>query len=195
MSSSTVGAVSDSWASIDLWLTENAPDLLDTFGQGADAEAIMAAETALGIQFPADFKKSVEIRDGQQSDILIGFVEASEFLSLERILDEWRVWKDLYDSGEFKDCASEPTGPIKTDWWNPKWIPFTYDGSGNHLCLDLDPASGGAVGQIITMWHDDAERKVIAPNFQTWLHQVANSLQSGDLVFSDEYNGIVSKDD
>jgi cell wall assembly regulator SMI1 len=181
-SSPTVGSVSDSWASIDLWLAENAPDLLETFGEGADAQAIGAAEQALGIQFPADFKKSVEIRDGQ-SDITIGFVEASEFLSLERILDEW------------KDCASEPTGPIKSDWWNPKWIPFTYDGSGNHLCLDLDPASGAEVGQVITMWHDDAERKVVAPSFQTWLHQVANSLQTGDLVFSDEYNGIVSKED
>jgi cell wall assembly regulator SMI1 len=61
--------------------------------------------------------------------------------------------------------------------------------------LDLDPASGGAIGQIITMWHDDAERKVLAPSFQVWLHQVASSLQSGDLVFSDDYNGIVSKDD
>jgi cell wall assembly regulator SMI1 len=57
---------------------------------------------------------------------------------------------------------------VRDDWWNPRWIPFTHDGGGNHLCLDLDPAEGGAVGQVISMWHDSGERAVQGHSFGEW---------------------------
>jgi cell wall assembly regulator SMI1 len=123
-------------------------------------------------------------------------INAREFLSLERIRDEWQVWKDLLDSGDFEGSASEPTGPgIKTDWWSPGWIPLTYDGSGNHDCLDLDPAPGGTAGQIIEFWHDDAERRILAPGFRDWLEQLAGGLEAGEYVLSDEYGGLVRRDE
>jgi cell wall assembly regulator SMI1 len=110
-------------------------------------------------------------------------------------MDEWRVWKELLDGGDFDDSSSKPDGPIQTDWWNPKWIPLSYNGSGDHHCLDLDPAPGGQVGQIITVWHDWEHREVIASNFQAWLEQFADDLESGKYSVSEEYGGLVKLDE
>ena len=45
------------------------------------------------------------------------------------------------------------------------------------------------------MWHDDADRSIIAPSFGAWLKQYADGLESGQLIFSRKYNGIVRQDD
>ncbi len=66
---------------------------------------------------------------------------------------------------------------------------------GNHDCLDLNPADGGTVGQIITMWHDDDARKLVAPSFRDWLKQYAEGLASGQFVYSEEYGSVVDVND
>ena len=58
-------------------------------------------------------------------------------------------------------------------WWSPRWIPLTGNGAGDHLCVDLDPAPGGAPGQVITMWHMDDVREVKAAGWAAWLEGVA----------------------
>jgi len=50
------------------------------------------------------------------------------------------------------------------------------------ICLDFDPAPGGAVGQMIVFWHVHSERKVLAPNFRTWLADFATDLEQGKYV-------------
>ena len=88
-----------------------------------------------------------------------------EWLSVRRIIEEYRIWKQLYEEGLFAEddgtpfgCEPEDAG-IKPDFcWNPKWIPLTADGGGNGKMIDLDPTGNGTVGQIIQMWHDDPIR-------------------------------------
>ncbi len=58
-----------------------------------------------------------------------GFMDAWEFLSLSRMLDEWRIWKGLLDGGDLAGAKSEPEEGVaddSDDWWNPKWVPLTY---------------------------------------------------------------------
>ena len=68
-----------------------------------------------------------------------------EFLSCEEIVSQGKTWKELLDGGDFKDTFYGSDDGIKNDWWNPKWIPFAHNGGGDHLCLDLDPASSGTL--------------------------------------------------
>ncbi|MBD2107992.1 SMI1/KNR4 family protein [Nodosilinea sp. FACHB-13] len=184
----------DLWNRLEAWLTINAPALLETLQSGATEEQIIQTEAFLSIQFPDDFKAAYRIHNGQV-DYADGFIDAREFLSLERIQDEWKVWKDLLDSGDFNDYKSDPRGPVKDDWWNAKWIPITHDGSGNHDCLDLNPAKGGCVGQIIDFWHDEATREVKADNFDLWFAAFVEGCETGKYVYSDEYDGIVNAQD
>ncbi len=187
------------WTQIETWLMANAPSLLDLIQPGASDAQISELESLLSIQLPEDVRSSYRIHNGQVPHTY-GLISGLEFLSLERIKDEWLVWKELLDSGTFadedgQDQGSEPAPGICNVWWSLRWIPLTYDGSGNHDCLDLNPAEGGIVGQIITMWHDDPVREIVAPSFRDWLMQHAEGLASGKLIFSEEDNCIVNADD
>lgn len=173
----------DLWNRIDSWLEANAPSLLSQLQPGATEAAIQKAEAFLGVEFPEDVKASYRIHNGQSGGS--NLIYAWELLSLERTLEEWQVWQELFAQGEFEFSESQPRGPIRTYWWNPFWIPLTDNGAGDHHCLDLDPAPGGEVGQIIAVWHNYPDRYVIANSFQTWLEKFADDLQAGKYIFAD----------
>jgi cell wall assembly regulator SMI1 len=189
----SVSVIGDIWQRIDKWLGINATEVLHMLQPGASEAEIRETEEFLSVEFPDDVKDSYLIHNGQSSSN-IGIINGLEFLSLRRIREEWTNWKDLSDSGDFEGWESEPEKQIRADWWNSKWIPLTHDWGGNHECLDLAPTQYGNVGQIISMWHDDAKREVIAENFSAWLEQFANDLEAGRYAFSEEY-GLVIIDD
>lgn len=187
--------VEETWAMIEAWCAKHAPDVLQSLNGPASEEAIAETERELEIQFPMDFRNSLLIHDGQTFDspwMLYGW----ELLSLERIKSERAVWKGLLDSGDFDGIDSDADGEhIRTDWWHADWVPITYSGSGDHHVLDLAPAAGGQFGQVFRMWHDDGERLLMGSSFADFLARYAGALASGDLVYSDDYEAIVSKDE
>lgn len=150
-------------------------------------------EDHLEVQLPSEFVSFLKIHNGQNSNSE-GLLDAEQLLSTERIAQEWAVWKELLDKGTFIGIYSDPAGGVKNDWWNPKWIPITYDGSGNHYCIDLDPASTGTSGQIIRMWHDEGTRELVAPSFKVWISQYLAELKNGQYIYSEEYGGIIDKE-
>ena len=182
------------WKRMKDWLNANAPHIIDDLNAPADNEALMTLEKQLNVALPESYKAFLKIHNGQDRDSE-GLIETEELLSSDRILEEWRVWKDLLDSGDFDDSESAPDEGVKNDWWNVRWIPITYDGSGNHYCIDLDPAPGGTEGQIIRMWHDSGERELLAESFEEWLKNYVDQWEEGDYVYSEDWAGIINKDD
>jgi cell wall assembly regulator SMI1 len=203
------------WERIDSWLKVNAPKVFDTLQLGASDSQIEAVEHALSIQLPEDVKASYRIHNGEQltSDYRL-IPELQEFLSLERIQAEWKSQKEVLDSvaaeyvfsphelqalkelfgEEYRENRSIADPGIRSDfcWWYLQWIPLTCSSSGDHYCLDLAPSEGGTVGQIITWFHDDGQRSILAPSFRNWLEDYAAKLESGEYVFSEKHNGIVT---
>lgn len=182
------------WSRIDNWIQKEAPALAADINGPATANEIKDLEEYLRVEFPESFKEFYRIHDAQKAHA-DGIMNAEEFLSLERIKDEWTVWNDLLKGGDFEGITSTPVKGIKNDWWNAKWIPLTYDGGGNHICLDLDPAEGGNYGQMIRMWHDDDTRELIAPSFEAWIKTYVEDLEKGEYVYSDDYGGLIRKDE
>ncbi|MCM3628428.1 SMI1/KNR4 family protein [Paenibacillus glycanilyticus] len=178
------------WDRMETWLKENAPEVLTDLHPGASESEISHLEEAVGFELPSELKESLRIHNGQSGDsqwLIAGW----ELLSTERILEEWQVWKDLYDSGSFEDWAIEAQDGVANVWWQPAWLPLTYDGSGNHHCIDLSPAHGGSRGQIITMWHDSGERDIAAINYTQWFEHLVSTFEKNDAehVFdSGEFN-------
>ena len=72
---------------------------------------------------------------------------------------------------------------------------MTYSGSGDHHCIDLSPGPKGNAGQIIEMWHDEGARPVVAESFRAWMTAFADDLENDELVLSDEYGGLVRRED
>lgn len=180
-------------------LLQDDPEVGECFNAGASDADFAALEALIGASLPEDFKSLYRSYNGQTDEAGYLF-DAEEWLSLERIADEWQIWKDLYDDGTFaengEDQGSEPDDPaIEVVWWSPMWIPFTYDGSGNHLCVDLAPTESGTVGQVVRMWHDDSERSLEAKSFGAWIEQYVTALEAGEYVYSEEYGSIINVED
>ena len=168
------------WERIEAWLKINDPEILNCLEPGATQAEIENTAAILGGKFPEDFKASYRIHNGLEKRNY-SWIDSWKFLGLERIIEEWKVWKELFDAGEFDDpeCFSsycELDRVIKINyWWNPKWIPITYDGAGNH-------------GQIITLWHDCDDRELVAVNFRSWLEKIAEELENGVYIYNEKYN-------
>lgn len=162
--------VAQSWSRLDPWLAAHPKEIPSGLNPGASEDDIRSLEAALEMKLPADFIESLKIHDGQPG-IAGDFFDGDSLLPARRIVSAWNVWRKLVTSDDFDDCGAEPDDGIKDDWYNPKWIPFTSDGMGNHLCLDLDPAEGGTPGQVIRVWHDDGERTLVARSFREWLYR------------------------
>lgn len=164
------------WKQIEAWLEEHAPRALQDLNEGATAKEIGAAEKLLGVELPEDVQASYRIHDGQIGGApLMG---EWQLLSLKLMKSRWKILKGSYDKGKFEESVVKPVGPVKAEWWNPQWIPIAYNGAGDLYCLDFDPAPKGKVGQIISFWHVDDKREVIAPGFRAWLKEYAADLKA-----------------
>jgi len=165
------------------------PQFKSYLAAGASEAEISASEQAVACEFPADLRYLLTLHNGSN---LYQVLPGWELFSADRISDEWSVWSELYDD-QFKpdgyDCA--PTGPIRGDeWWRLRWIPFCGDGGGNHLCVDMEPADGGAVGQVITMWHDAPNRDVAAMSLTELIEKLADDLEAGVLTWDEDRDGV-----
>lgn len=170
------------WERLENWLKVHAPDVLNDLNPGASESDLLALETALGVILPEDLKDSLRIHNGQSGKsqwLIAGW----ELLSTKRILNEWEVWKDLNDGETFKDFDVDSQKGVANVWWQPAWIPLTYNGCGDHHCLDLAPTFEGKNGQIISMWHDWEERKVLAENYKQWFDQLVRTFESNDAEY------------
>jgi cell wall assembly regulator SMI1 len=161
---------------------------------GSPAADIDAAQAAIKLTFPADLRHLLTRHagsiDGYQ--VLPGW----ELFSPARIADEWKIWKELRRDEFVPDnirCA--PEGPIRGDeWWRLGWIPFCGDGGGNHLCLDMEPAPGGQAGQVISMWHDDPARVLIAGSLTEFIEIIARDAEAGLLAWDEKWGGVAAAD-
>ena len=77
------------------------------------------------------------------------------FLSLDEVLNEWRVWKRIEEE-EFLnfDAFLIPAKCIKETYVNYKWIPISKDYGGNNIGIDVDPDEKGEMGQVINFGRD-----------------------------------------
>lgn len=181
------------WKRFEEWLAINWQEGLSVLNPPATEIEIASLEETIGVSLPKGFKDCLRVHNGQSG--FLGLFDGTEFLSTQEIMSQWNVWNDLLTSGDFEGIESEPQRGIRKDWWNTRWIPFTHNGGGDHLCIDLAPDLAGRAGQVITMWHDMGERELKAPSFEEWFEEYVEAVIAGEFVYSKDYGGIVSKDD
>jgi cell wall assembly regulator SMI1 len=179
------------WRRYTAAATKAHPNFMSYLNKGATADDIAALEAAVGTQVSPDLRHLLSLHNGcLEAFVLPGW----ELFSAQRIVDEWKIWEELYRT-QFKPEGETclPSGPICSDeWWRLKWIPFCGDGGGNHLCIDMEPARGGTIGQVITMWHDEPTRALIAPSLTAFIEQIAADFEQGKLVWDEDWGGVNS---
>ncbi len=192
------------WQRIESWLRDAAPKRF-RLTPGASEGEIRAAESTIGCHLPEDVRESYRVHNGSNR---IWLVEQGYLMPLEPphdlprrqrvlfrgVVESWQAMQEMLARGYFDTPGgrSRPKGPIKKDWWNPRWIPITDNQCGDSLGLDMDPAKGGQVGQVISWWHERGLIRVLATNLRSWLSGVADDLEAGRCRF-DERAGAILK--
>ena len=180
------------WERIHDWLAVNAPQVLENLRPGANDEEIYRAEAFFGVEFPEDFKLSYRVHNGQEEECCSLFPYL-EFLSLQNVIKISEKWQN-YSDDNFRCDPEDIFEGIWNGWWNPNWIPFTNESNGACQCVDLAPAAGGNVGQIIIVEWQEPTRGLMASNFRVYLETFAEELERGEYRFSKGY-GLVYLDD
>lgn len=181
------------WSRIEVWLAGHLPALQEDLQPGATADQLDEVEQVLGVQFPEAMRAAYQIHNGQFGDAapLMG---EWQLLSLEDLQGQWELMQDLQiENPIFLPSPATVPSPVRAEWWNSKWIPIAYNGAGDLMCVDLDPAPSGEVGQVITFWHTEPERLLVASSFQVWLQQFADALDQGDFVVEEDGLVLVSE--
>jgi cell wall assembly regulator SMI1 len=163
---------------------------------GASARAISQAEVVMGIEFPDDFRRLLLRHDGSGNYFIspykVGGGEQS-FLALKDVTATWKgmveIGADFEKDGEF----GEQIGPIKQSYWNKRWIPFTENGCGDNIFIDLDPAESGSPGQVVDWWHEGGVSTFQSSNVREWLNEVVEQVKIGVYKFGNTWGSSPPK--
>jgi cell wall assembly regulator SMI1 len=192
-------ALEDTWDRIRSWLAANASEVLASLAPPATDAQLHAADSAMGVELPAEVRACYRIHNGQRPVLtprpshpprrsVPAFLYGDDWLSLDKMVEHWRMMKGLLDDEVFKHPGL-PRGPVRPVWWDPCWLPLTENHSGYMKCLDLAPTAGGRVGQILWWCHDDPSRGVAALSFGAWLAAFAEKLEAGEYTTAPDVYG------
>jgi cell wall assembly regulator SMI1 len=168
-----IARMHQAWKRIENHLLERDPDALAALRPAAPVDAIREAEAKLGVSFPKELTASLLVHDGQDTGTLF---DGWSLLGVADILEHHGLITHLLDAGEFADCRTRTDKRVREGWYRRGWLPVLSDGFGNLLCVDTEPSERGKVGQLVTFWHDDERRPVVAASLDAWLKKAAREL-------------------
>ncbi|MBO2011105.1 SMI1/KNR4 family protein [Hymenobacter negativus] len=158
-------------ARLDALLQQYRPAYYAQLAPPAPAAALAAFETEFQLKLPLELHQWFGWHDGQAPicfDSLVGFYSLP---SLDDMADTMRINCELLADGDFVP-----------NWWRPGWLPFATNGSGDHLCLDLEGTFTGQPGQLIEHWHDYEARTVVFPSVAAWLAAMVQAYETAALT-------------
>jgi cell wall assembly regulator SMI1 len=170
-------------ARLDDWYESHLPFDKYVFNRPAKDTEIDAFERVVGLKMPPSYRQLYRWHDGEEDDRW-GHIYGLPLLSLHEAASQWKAWNHVLagiggDPYEIRGGAWPP-GAVDPAYINPRWIPLTHDGSGNHIGLDFDPWPGGRRGQVILYGRDEDVKAVVAESLGTFLNWIAGLLESGN---------------
>jgi cell wall assembly regulator SMI1/tetratricopeptide (TPR) repeat protein len=172
------------WDRVEAALHQMEPGLADALHPPASADAL-AELSRLGL--PPAWLSLYARHDGQTADLDALFGDWF-FLPIRAtqpgpnaepsVLAEQQRMAELATGLSNATPPDRVDGPMRKLWGSPQWVPFAIDHAGGALCVDLDPAPGGAVGQVLDLDHE-GPRKVLFPDVVALLTSLALELEVG----------------
>lgn len=166
----------------------------------ANLADVRKAECELQVQFPSDFVDVLLFANGQPyrkehtSPIFpgvrfadIGWRGRASYgwlLPIEEIVESVSVTRQQYE--EYDESQDEPfelTGPV---CYHNHFIDFTASENSDSLVIDLMPAAGGSIGQVVMMSTQPCHLGVIAPSIGDFLDLVIEGFLNGRFLPCDD---------
>jgi len=173
----------DDWQQILAWVEANAPDLLDYLEPPANRAELAETESRLSMRLPTALRTFYGLQNGTTAFGIFPALEHEQAAFGPLPLDEIE-FLELEDDDADADEAFDVDAGVRAEFWNADWIPFAAVADrGDYLMLDMAPARGGRVGQVIEWRHDTNERRLVAPSLEALLKQTAEGLEAGRFVY------------
>jgi cell wall assembly regulator SMI1 len=177
------------------WIEPRAPLRGPALNAPADEQGIRDTEKRLGIDFPQSIRELFLLANGQPARSVA--LEGSFTLMSLRQIEEAHLFLcgafpdgvDVHDP-DHESIDADPG--VRAIWWSRGWIPVMVNGGGDYLCIDLAPADGGVIGQIITWYHDETFRERVATGMDALLAALADRLSSGRCRIED---GLIEQEE
>lgn len=170
-------------ARIEAWYALHLPRDKYVFNPPATEAQLDAFERLIGLKMPKAYRQLYRWHDGEEDDRW-GHFYGLPLLSLNQAGSQWTGWNKVlagFGGNRYKvPGAGWPQDAVDPAYINPRWVPLTQDGSGNHIGLDFDAWPGGRQGQIILYGRDEDVKAVLAPSLGQFLHWFAGLLESGN---------------
>jgi cell wall assembly regulator SMI1 len=176
--------VARTWLGLETWARSNLPGMLSELNGPAQPQAIAHLEATLGFALPVDFRTSLGVHDGETGDgafldnpgQLLNVRAIEDDLELER--RALRRYADL--------VADKLSGPARRALYAQRRVPIIDFNRDEIWLLDLDPAPGGQVGQVLMRDAENGKLEVVAPSFAQFLSDYLQRLETGRARFSKE---------
>lgn len=171
------------WARIERVLVAQRIDL--QLRPPASAARIAAAERALGVVLPDDFRASLAVHDGQEDDADVPWLPIAHRLgSLDSIVACWKGDRASYEALHRPEDLErlDPTGRVRQVDLHPQHVPIAGSRHWDYdrLMLDAVPGPRGTSGQVIG--RSDADLVIVAETFGALLADVAARLEDPSLA-------------
>lgn len=170
-------------ARLDAWYAAHLRHDHYAFNPPATDEELNAFGRTIGLKLPQSYRQLYRWHDGENDDSW-GHFYGLPLLPLHEAGFQWKAWNGvLADLGGNRyeiGAGAWPDGAVDPAYINPRWIPLTHDGSGNHIGVDFDPWPRGRIGQIILFGRDEDVKVVLAESLGKFVEWVANLLESGN---------------
>ena len=175
--------VSPTLARLDAWYAAHLPPDRYAFNPPAEEARLDALERMVGVRLPNAYRQLYRWHDGENGDRW-GHLFGLPLLPLAEATSQWKSWIDLlayFDGNRYPvPGGAWPEGAVDPAYINPRWIPLSHDGSGNHIGVDLDPWPNGRKGQVILYGRDEDVKVVLAESLGKFLEWIAALLESGN---------------
>jgi len=170
-------------ARLDRWYAAHLPTARYVLNPPAKDAALDRLKNLFGVAMPSSWRQLYRWHDGEKDD-RHGHIYGLPLLPLAEVEAQWRSWAKIlaYFKGDryVIPGGGWPEGAVDPAYINPRWIPLTHDGSGNHIGIDLDPWPQGRVGQVILFGRDEEVKIVLAESLGKFLGWIADLLESGN---------------
>lgn len=167
-------SIQESLKALRAAMQEHDPEGLKTFNRPATAQELQKLEALVkqhtGKALPPQLVELYKITNGgvDRSGHLRLF-DFDEFMPIHEVISTYETQLSLSKEDWAGEVSEIETGMQGKQFWEPWWIPFTASGSGDYFCADVNPGSGGQVGQVIDWSHDFDARRVAAPSIAAFL--------------------------
>lgn len=166
-------------------IESNGVDFGKTMQTTTNKNKINELEKLTGCILPDSFKELYEKYNGEKESL--GFIAGFEFLSIEKVIDEYSFFKTC--ESEFSAVGTESI--VEAPLSKCNLIPFAHDGSRCFIALDMSPSDKGTIGQIIGIDFDYDRTYLFADNLEGFFKRLSLWIEQGNLVIKKNEKGCV----